>query len=149
MIDAMENRDMATIDIPSAFMQAFIDELVHIKFDNKIIDMLCQVDLLLEQYVAYKNGKRVLYTKLNKALYGTVQASRLFWERLSSFLIDKNKFERNPYNFCIVNKTINRKQFTIVWYVDNLKLSHEDPDVISNMIKTLEAEFGKVSNLTI
>jgi hypothetical protein len=30
MIDAMEGRDVATIDIPSAFMQAFIDEIVHI-----------------------------------------------------------------------------------------------------------------------
>ena len=149
MMDAMEKRDVATIDIPSAFMQAFIDELVHIKFDDEIIDLLCEVDPSLKQYVAYENGKRVLYTKLNKALYGTVQASRLFWERLSSFLIDANGFKRNPYDFCVVNKTVNGKQLTIVWYVDDLKVSHEDPNVVSDAIETLKAEFGKVSDLTI
>ena len=34
MIDAMEGRDVATLDIPGAFMQAMIDEEVHIKFDG-------------------------------------------------------------------------------------------------------------------
>jgi hypothetical protein len=149
MIDAMEGRDVATIDIPSAFMQAFIDEVVHIKFDNELIDLLCDVDPSLKQYVSYENGKRVLYTKLNKALYGTVQASRLFWERLSSFLIDQNGFERNPYDFCVVNKTVNGKQLTIVWYVDDLKISHADPAIVDDMIDKLKEEFGQVSDLTI
>ena len=36
----MEGRDVATIDIPSAFMQAFINKVVHIKFDSKLIDLL-------------------------------------------------------------------------------------------------------------
>ena len=149
MIDAMEERDVATIDIPSAYMQAFIDETVHIKFDNKLIDLLCEVDPSLKQYVSYENGKRVLYTKLNKALYGTVQASRLFWERLSSFLIDQNGFERNPYDFCAVNKTVNGKQLTIVWYVDDLKISHVDSAVVDSMIDSLKREFGQVSDLTV
>jgi Reverse transcriptase (RNA-dependent DNA polymerase) len=142
-------RDVATIDIPSAFMQAFIDEIVHIKFDNELIDLLCEVDPSLKQYVSYENGKRVLYTKLNKALYGTVQASRLFWERISSFLIERNGFERNPYDFCVVNKTVNGKQLTIVWYVDDLKISHVDSSVVDSMIDSLKKEFGQVSDLTI
>jgi Reverse transcriptase (RNA-dependent DNA polymerase) len=149
VMDAYEQRDVATIDIPSAFMQAFIDELVHIKFDDEIIDLLCDVDPSLKQYVTYENGKRVLYTKLNKALYGTLQASRLFWERLSSFLIDMNGFERNPYDFCVVNKVVNGKQLTIVWYVDDLKISHEDSNVVTDVIEILKAEFGKQSALTV
>jgi hypothetical protein len=96
MIDAREERDGATIDIiPVAFMQAFIDELVHVKFDGELIDLICQVDPSLSKFVTMENGKRVLYTKLNKALYGTVQASRLFWERLSTFLVENNGLERN------------------------------------------------------
>jgi hypothetical protein len=114
-----------------------------------LIDLLCEVDPSLKQFVSYENGKRVLYTKLNKALYGTVQASRLFWERLSSFLIDKNGFERNPYDFCVVNKMVNGKQLTIVWYVDDLKISHVDSTVVDEMIETLKKEFGQVSNLTV
>ena len=41
-------------------MQAFIDETVHIKFDNELIDLLREVDPSLKQYVSYENGKRVL-----------------------------------------------------------------------------------------
>jgi Reverse transcriptase (RNA-dependent DNA polymerase) len=51
---------VATVNIPSAFMQAFIDETVHIKFDNELIDLLREVDPSLKQYVSYENGKRVL-----------------------------------------------------------------------------------------
>jgi hypothetical protein len=31
-IDATEERDMATVDIPGAFMQADIDKVVHVRF---------------------------------------------------------------------------------------------------------------------
>eukprot|EP00957_Ditylum_brightwellii_P059127 4486140-Ditylum_brightwellii.AAC.1 len=33
IIDAMEGRDVAIVDIPGAFMQAKIDELVRVKLD--------------------------------------------------------------------------------------------------------------------
>jgi Reverse transcriptase (RNA-dependent DNA polymerase) len=149
MIDARENRDVATIDIPVAFMQAFIDELVHVKFDGELIDLICQVDPSLSKYVAMENGKRVLYTKLNKALYGTLQASRLFWERLSAFLIEDNGFERNPYDFCVVNKLVNGKQLTIVWYVDDLKISHVETSVVDDMIGSIKQEFGQKLDVTV
>ena len=106
MIDALEGRDVATCDIPGAFMQADIDEEVHVKFDGELVDLLLQTDPSLAQYVAVENGKRVLYTILNKALYGTVQASLLFWKRLSAFLIDIHGFERNPYDWCVVNNSL-------------------------------------------
>jgi hypothetical protein len=147
--DAMEKRDIATVDIPSAFMQAFIDKTVHVKFNDEVINLLCELDPKLNEYVGLEHGKRVLYTRLNKALYGTLQASRLFWERISDFLITTNGFERNPYDFCVVNKRVKDKQMTIVWYVDDLKISHEDSMVVTDMVNTLKKEFGKVSDLTV
>ena len=53
----MEGRDIATIDIPSAFMQALINEVVHIKFDNELIDLLCQVDISLKNTYPTSMGK--------------------------------------------------------------------------------------------
>ena len=149
MIDAMEKRDVATLDIPGAFMQADIDEEVHIKFDGELIDLLCQVDPSLAQYVAVENGKKVLYTVLNKALYGTVQASLLFWKRLSSFLIDTHGFVRNPYNFCVVNKMIGGRQMTVVWYVDDLKISHANESAVDDVVNLVKGEFGKDLEVTV
>jgi Reverse transcriptase (RNA-dependent DNA polymerase) len=149
MIDAMEAWDIATCDIPGAFMQADIDEEIHVKFDGELVDLLLKVDPTLGKYVTMERGKKVLYTLLNKALYGTVQASLLFWKRLSSFLIDKHGYKRNPYDWCVVNKTINGKQSTIVWYVDDLKISHVDTTVVDEQVQLLNAEFGKEMELTI
>ena len=50
--------------------------------------------------------KPVIYTELDKALYGTLQAALLFWEDLSGFLIKELGFKPNPYDHCVVNKSI-------------------------------------------
>jgi hypothetical protein len=43
-IDAMEGRDVATVDIPAAFMQADTDEVVHVKFEGEMAEMLVKLD---------------------------------------------------------------------------------------------------------
>jgi hypothetical protein len=81
MINAQEERDVATLDIPAAFMQADIDEEVHILFEGELVDLLLLADGSFEQFVAYERGKKVidaLLNLLNKVLYGTVQSPLLF-----------------------------------------------------------------------
>jgi hypothetical protein len=63
--------------------------------------------------------------KLLKALYGTLQAAMLFWKDLTKNL-EEWGFEINPYDWCVANKMIDGKQCTIVWHVDDLKISHVD-----------------------
>jgi hypothetical protein len=74
------------------------------------------VDSKYGEFVTYENGKKTLYVELQKALYGTLQASLLFWKELSSFLINTLGFELNPYDKCVVNKMIDGKQCTIIWH---------------------------------
>lgn len=97
MIDAMEERNVATVDIPGAFMQADIDEEIHILFEAELVDLLVQVEPSFGAYVTEERGRRVIYASLNKALYGTVQASLLFWKKLSAFLTETQGYTRNEY----------------------------------------------------
>ena len=148
VIDAHERRDVATADIPGAFMQADMDKLVHMRLDGKMAELFVRVDpSKYEKYVVYENGMPVLYVVLKKALYGTLRAALLFWRRLLSHLIAWG-FKANPYDPCVVNKYINGKQCTILWHVDDLKISHVDPDVVTEIINMVEAEFGKEAPLT-
>ncbi len=39
---------------------------------------------------------------------------------------------------------VNEKQCTIVWHVDDLKISHMDPKVVDEIIASLKAEYGKI-----
>jgi Reverse transcriptase (RNA-dependent DNA polymerase) len=147
-VDAKEYRDVGIVDIPNAFMQVDMDDTVHVKLKGKMAELLVKIDpKLYRPYVLMENRKPVMFMELRKALYGTLKAALLFWKRLSSQLIKWN-FELNPYNICVANKMIKGNQCTILWYVDDLKISHVDTDVVTEVIELLESEFGKEATLT-
>ena len=143
IIDAMEGREVMTCDIPGAFMQSDMDEVVHMKLEGEIALLLIRLDPTYKEFLTYQWGKPVIYTELNKALYGTLQAALLFWKNLSGFLVEKLGFEANPYDFCVVNKNINGSQCTIGWHVDDLKISHVDGKVNQDILNILQQEYGK------
>ena len=67
-------------------MHADIDELINVKFERVLAEMLVRVDpQLYSKYILEEKGNRVIYVKLTKALYGTLQAALLFWKNPSSF----------------------------------------------------------------
>lgn len=51
-------------------------------------------------------------------------------------------FEINPYDWCVANKTVDGEQLTITWHVDDLKISHADPAVVTNIINKLDMKYG-------
>ena len=114
VIDALENRDVAVLDVPGAFMQVDIDELVHVRFTGEMVKMLLQINKeMYEDYIVMEKGEQVMYMELLKALYGTLHAARLFWQKLSKQLIDVWGFVPNKYD-CVVNKIVNGHQMTVV-----------------------------------
>jgi hypothetical protein len=149
-IDALEGRKVMTADIPGAFMQADMDENLHMKLEGPLADLMTRVDPdLYKKYTTKENGKDVLYVKLEKALYGTVQAALLFWENLTTFLVEELGFVKNPYDQCVVNKIIDGKQCTILWHVDDLKLSHVDQAVLEDILGKLNVKYGKEAPLVV
>ena len=96
-----------------------------------------------------KNGKQVLYVELQKALYGTLQAALLFWKDLTTFLTKELGFIINPYDSCVMNKMIDGKQCTIIWHVDDLKLSHIKQSVLDDIANKLNLKYGQVLPLVI
>ena len=69
VIDAEEGRDVGTVDIPGAFMQADMEDTVHMKMEGKMAELLVRIDpKLYRKYVRMESGKMVLYVELKKAL---------------------------------------------------------------------------------
>ena len=151
IIDAQEKREVVTVDIPGAFMHSDMDELVHMKLDGPMAELLVRVDpKKYERFITKDhNGKEVIYVELTKALYGTMQAALLFWENLSLFLVNELGFELNKYDRCVANKMINGKQCTIIWHVDDLKMSHVSSAVLDHIIDKLNQKYGKEAPLTV
>ena len=44
IIDALETRDVETTDIPGAFMQADMDEIVNTKIEGKMAQLMTKID---------------------------------------------------------------------------------------------------------
>ena len=63
-----------------------------------------------------KNDKPMLYVRLKKALYGTLETALLFWRLFSDTLVEWG-FKLNEYDNCETNKTVNGRQCTIIWHV--------------------------------
>jgi hypothetical protein len=145
-IDAKENRDIMSADIPNAFVQTDMEnnnnEKMMMKIRGPLVDMLVDIDKeLYESYVVQENNDKVLYVELLKALYGTLQAALLFYKKLKNDL-ESIGFKLNPYDPCVANRVINGKQHTITWHVDDLKSSHVDPRVNDEFLLWLEKMYG-------
>ena len=50
----------------------------------------------------------------------------------------------NLYDPCVANEQINENQMTVVWHVDNLKISHRDPWEVTKMVIFLSKIYGDV-----
>ena len=88
VIDAKEGRDVMTNDIPNAFIQTHLEadpedkDRIIMKITGVLVDML--VELAPEEYgpfVVIENGKKVLYVRILKALYGMLAAALLWYKK--------------------------------------------------------------------
>ena len=79
-----------------------------------------------------------MYAESKMAIYGTIEASLLFWGKLSKSLEEMGS-QRNEYDWCVMNKIIDDKQHTILWHVDELNTSHVYPAFISNVLYYIDA----------
>lgn len=149
-IGAKERRDVATVDIPGAFMQTDLDgEKVLIKFQGKMAEMLAMIEPnLYRQHIMIEKGRPVLYAELKKVLYGMLQAALKFWQQITSDLVSLG-YSINPYDWCVANKLVNGKQHTIGWHVDDFIMTHEDASVNTELINWFQKKYGELSPLTV
>jgi len=129
-IDAHKECDVMTADIPNAFIQASLnnlkdgDEKVVMKVTCMLVNLLVKVaPNICGPFVAFKNGRKVLYLQVLKALYGMLQDALLWYKKFRSNL-ESIGYEFNPCDPCIANKMIDGKQHTIRFHADDIMASH-------------------------
>ena len=89
-----------------------------------------------------KGNKQILVECLN-ALYGTMVASLLYYEKFTKSL-KANGYEMNPYDACVWNKVIDGKQCTICFHVDDCKISHVSNQVVEQTIEWLRQDYESI-----
>ncbi len=87
-IAASERRIVQCYNILSVFVKTDVDEDVLIVLKGKLSEMMVQIALqVYRKYVTVdKKGMKILYVKLQKALYGLMRLSLLFYRKLQKDL---------------------------------------------------------------
>ena len=110
MIDESEKRDVATVDIPGAFLQTKMSKEgkdVHVVLDGRMAKLLAKIaPETYQEYASQKRGQAYIYCRVNVAIYGTLKAALLFWKKLSTSLKMRG-FTINPYDWCVASNIIN------------------------------------------
>jgi hypothetical protein len=68
LMDAIDERKVVTCDIPGAFLQTDwpADQVCYLKFENVMVDMICQIDHKYNKNVIRRGNKKFIFAKLNK-----------------------------------------------------------------------------------
>ena len=146
LIDVYEERDVATCDVPGAHLHPELPagKRMFLCLRGQMVDIMCEVNPEYTKHVRIQRGKKVLYVRVTRSIYGCIEAA-LLWYRLYKDTLEKEGFVLNPYEMCIANKMIDGHQCTIAWYVDDNKVSHRNPIVVTNVLNMIGGKFGKLT----
>ena len=155
VIDAHEERDIMTCDIPNAFIQALMPEVkdgeerVMMKITGVLVDMLVELSPeLYGPHVVYERNRKVLYVQVIRAIYGMLEAALLWYKKFRKEL-EQVGFVFNPYDPCVANRDERGSQHTLLFHVDDLKSTHKDPKVNNRFDKWLQANYGEHGEVAI
>eukprot|EP00804_Cyclotella_cryptica_P002014 CCRYP_007446-RA/>CCRYP_007446-RA protein AED:0.27 eAED:0.27 QI:0/-1/0/1/-1/0/1/0/152 len=77
------------------------------------------------------------------SLYGLMRSALLFYKKLKKEL-ENYVMVMNPYNMCIANKETEKgHQITVLWHVDDLKISCKDKYKVTKLICYLQKIYGE------
>ena len=78
LIDAEEKRDVATADVIGAYLMADMKYKVIVKMTGKAVDIMCKVTIHYIPFISPEKGRKIIYVRFKKALYGCMQ-SEILW----------------------------------------------------------------------
>ena len=79
-IEAFKKRDTETGDVLGAFLCAAQKNFTIVKFVDKQVDIICEIEPDYKKFVTHEGSKKVLCLMLLKVLYGTLTVSLLWYD---------------------------------------------------------------------
>ena len=106
--------------------------------------MVATAPEIYKKYVTVnRKGEMVIYVEALNALYGIMKAALLFYIKFVENLKSIG-FQLNPYDPCVANKIVDGPQLTVVWHVDDLKVSHIYGGVVMRMAAWLKNTYERL-----
>lgn len=143
-IAAAESRIAVVIDIGGAFLHADLAPTgvdVFMRLDSTMAGMLVTLD---PSYLSFVEDRGTIVVKLDKALYGCVEASALWYAHLRDTLT-RDGFEVNAYDSCVYNKLgASGEQISIAVHVDDLIVTSRSEGDINLLEESLRKTYREI-----
>jgi hypothetical protein len=121
-VAASKKRHLRCYNVPSVFVNTDVDKNMMMVLNGELAEMMVHIapQIYCKYITVNRKESPVLYVKLQKAMYGLMKASLLFYRELRKEL-EEYGFVLNLYDTCGANKDIgDGEQMTIIWHADDL-----------------------------
>eukprot|EP00253_Pinus_taeda_P031441 PITA_31441 len=102
-------------------------------------------EMYMERLPGFIQTDSSLLCRLKKSLYGLKQASRVWYAKMDSFLLDTG-FSRCHSDNIVYTKKVGKSLIILVLYVDDLILIGSDPNLINHAKSSVKKQF-EMTNL--
>jgi hypothetical protein len=143
-VAAQERRDVATLDIRGAYLNASMKEHeVLMRLDAKLAMILTKIR---PDYLPFLDKDGTLVVQLDKALYGCVESAKLWYDHLRKSL-EAMGFTVNANDICTFNKgsISGGDQCTIILHVDDLMITSKQSSIVDKVVEDITAVYKEVT----
>ena len=140
-IATMERREVYTIDVTGAYLNAEIEKEIFIRVPKDVSSHLIQ---RYPQFGIGLDGSGKVFVRLKKALYGTIEASVL-WYLLLIEILTQIGFIPNPKEPCVLNMVRENSQITVGVYVDDLLCTSKRAENLIWLADNLQSAFEGIT----
>ena len=140
-IATMECREVYTIDVTGAYLNAEIQKEIYIRMPQEVSSHLIK---RYPRFAVGVDGSGRVYARLKKALYGTIEASVL-WYLLLMEILAQIGFSPNPKEPCVLNMTRENCQITVGVYVDDLLCTSKSTENLIWLANYLQSAFDGIT----
>jgi Reverse transcriptase (RNA-dependent DNA polymerase) len=113
-----------------------------LRLDRAMSDFIIR---LQPSYKRFQVAKGCTVVLLNRALYGFVESTALWYGNLRETMMILG-YERNPHDICVFNKTSEQGvQCTATVHVDDLLITSIDEGMIKSLAEGLRMRYGEIT----
>ena len=94
-------------------------------------------------FITDSKRRMILYVKMKKDLYGILKSVPLFYLKLVGDLT-RAGFKINSYEPCVMEKIVGGEHMTVLFHMDDLKVSHKIDKAITEVIEYLDGAYPEL-----
>lgn len=148
---ASRNLAIGSFDVKQAFTKAPMpsdSKKIRLRLTKSYVDIVKSIsEELKELYQSFQSDDGSVIVELDYALYGTIEAGRIWYNYFRNILVNKLGYQVSQYDECVFNLFDCNGVIisTIVIHVDDGFVTGSDESILDDFFEKLTAELGELT----